>query len=287
MKFGIMFANAGRFAYPDRLAQLGRSAEAVGFESVWAIEHVVVPVGYTSVYPYDPRGRLPGSEKVAIADPMLALAYLAAVTDRLKLATGVLILPQRHPAYVAKEAATLDVLSRGRTILGVGIGWLREEFEVVGVPFGERAARTEETIRAVRSLWKAEPEPFAGRFFRWGAVECNPKPVRPGGVPIVVGGHADSAARRAARCADGFFPGRGDEGRLRALIDILRAECRRIGRRPGEVEVTAVLPRPDLDVIRRYQDLGVSRLVMGSRGSDAASIRGALETFGDRVIARL
>jgi probable F420-dependent oxidoreductase len=162
MKFGLMYANAGPFGYPEPLTHLARTAEEVGIESIWTVEHVVIPVGYKSTYPYDPSGRIPFPESVPIPDPLLPLAFAAAVTKKLRLATGILILPQRHPLYVAKEVATLDVLSGGRMILGIGVGWLQEEFDALGIPFDTRAARTRECVRAIRSLWKDEPEPFEG-----------------------------------------------------------------------------------------------------------------------------
>src|SRR2546429_697979 len=154
MKFGIAYANAGPFGFPEPLAHLARTAEEVGIESIWTVEHVVIPVGYQSKYPYDPSGKIPGPENVPIPDPILPLAFAAAVTKKLRLATGILILPQRHPIYVAKEVATLDVLSGGRAILGIGIGWLKEEFDALGIPFAERAGRTREAVRAIRSLWR-------------------------------------------------------------------------------------------------------------------------------------
>src|SRR6266481_241620 len=142
MKFGLMYANVGPFAAPELLTHLATTAERVGLESIWAVEHVVVPVGYKSTYPYDPSGRMPAPEQMPIPDPLLSLCYAAAVTKTLRLGTGIVILPQRHPLYVAKEVATLDVLSHGRVLFGIGVGWLAEEFESLGIPFEERAART-------------------------------------------------------------------------------------------------------------------------------------------------
>src|SRR5215475_8056901 len=239
MKFGLMYANAGPFAFPEMLTHLARTAERVGVESIWTIEHVVIPVGYKSAYPYDPSGKIPAPEQLPMPDPLIALAYAAAVTKNLRLATGILILPQRHPLYVAKEVASLDVLSHGRVILGIGVGWLQEEFEALGIPFEERAARTAESVRAIRSLWQDEAEPFAGRFFRWGKLESHPKPVQKPGVPIVVGGHTELAARRAARYGDGFLPGTSNDDDLGRLLGIVRDECRKIGRNPAEIEVSA------------------------------------------------
>jgi probable F420-dependent oxidoreductase len=288
MKFGILFANVGPFVQPDHLEHLARTAESTGFESLFSVEHVVVPKGYESRYPYSSSGRMPGGEDVAIPDPLLPLAFAAAVTTKLRLGSGVLILPQRHPVYVAKELATLDVLSGGRALLGVGIGWLREEFETVGIPFRERAARTEESIQAIRSLWKSEPEAFEGRFYRWAPVESHPKPVQRGGVPILVGGHVEGAARRAARFGDGFFPVRGrDVKELSNLIAVLKDECAKIGRDPRQVEITTQAAVKDLATVRRYQELGVSRIVMSPPGLDQETLRRGLEDFGERIVSKL
>ena len=286
MKFGLFYANAGPFATPDTFEALVRTAEEVGFESIWTVEHAAVPVGYRSQYPYSQDGRMPGPENSPIADPLLALAYAAALTDKLRLATGIVILPQRHPVYVAKEVATLDVLSRGRAILGVGIGWLEEEFEMIGVPFHERVARSEESVRAIRSLWSEAPESFAGDFFRWNPVESNPKPIQKPGVPIVIGGHVEGAARRAARIGDGFFPARGGFKKLPGLLQAMRDECGKIGRDPAEIEVTTGENKLDLDVVRRYEEIGVSRLIMPPPAFDPEGLRRTLTEFAERMIAK-
>ena len=287
MKFGLSFANAGPFAAPATMAALARSAERHGIESLWSVEHVVIPQGYRSTYPYDPSGKIPAPENVDIPDPFLSLSYLAAVTTTIRLATGILILPQRHPLYVAKEAATLDRLSDGRAILGIGVGWLAEEFAALGIPFEERAARTAEMVRALRSLWKAAPEAFEGRFFRWGPLHSNPKPVQPHGVPIVVGGHTPLSAKRAARYGDGYFPGRGTLETLGPLVATMREECRRLGRDAAEVEVTAAGYTVDLDSVRRLRDLGVARIVMMPPGFDADGVEQGLARFADEILTRL
>jgi probable F420-dependent oxidoreductase len=287
MKFGLMFANAGPFSYPESFENLVRTAEEVGIESIWSVEHVVVPVGYNSVYPYSPDGKMPGPESVPIPDPIVPLAYAAAITKNLRLGTGVVILPQRHPLYVAKQMATVDVLSHGRAMLGVGIGWLEEEFDALGIPFKERAKRTEESIKAIRSLWKDEPQPFDGQFYKWKAVESNPKPVQRGGVPIIVGGHAKGAARRAARCGDGFFPGRGDVDSLQSLFAEMRDECAKIGRNPNEIELTAGTPVTDLDSVRQYAEMGVSRMIIAPPAFDPDGVKKGLHEFANNVIAKL
>jgi probable F420-dependent oxidoreductase len=230
---------------------------------------------------------MPGPENSPIPDPLVALGFVAAVTKRVRLATGILILPQRHPAYVAKEFATLDQLSGGRAILGVGIGWLREEFDTLGIPFEERAGRTDESIKALRALWGREAKGFDGKYYRWSAVESNPKPVQPKGVPIVIGGHVDGAARRAARLGDGFFPIGGKPEDLTRLLGVMKDECKKIGRNPAEIEITTGAAVTDLDVVKRYQDLGVSRLVMGPPAFDKEGIKRKLAEFGENVIAKL
>ena len=287
MKFGLMYANAGPFAYPEGMTNLARTAEAAGIESLWTVEHVVIPVGYKSTYPYDPSGKIPAPDSMPIPDPLLWLASAAAVTKTIRLATGILILPQRHPLYVAKEVATLDVLSGGRAILGIGVGWLEEEFQALGIPFEDRGSRTAETVRAMRSLWKDEPEAFEGKFFRWPPLQSHPKPIQKPGVPIVVGGHTALSARRAARYGDGFFPGVADEAQLKSITQTLRDECKKIGRRPEEVEISAGRRAIDLDGVKHYQDLGVSRIMIPPPAFDPDGIRQGLGELADKVISRL
>lgn len=283
MKFGLMYVNVGPFAFPEMLTHLATTAERVGIESIWAVEHVAVPVGYESKYPYDPSGRMPAPEQMPLPDPLLSLTYAAAVTKTLRLATGIVILPQRHPLYVAKEVATLDVLSKGRVIFGIGVGWLAEEFAAVGVPFAERAARTAETVRAIRSLWKDEAEPFNGKFFRWGKLESHPKPIQKPGVPIVVGGHTELAARRAARYGDGFYPGVADDEKLIWILGIMRDECKKIGRDPATIEISAGRQAPSLDGAKRLQDLGVTRFMTPVPAFDPDGLTKGLEQLGDLI----
>ncbi|MFT4569710.1 MAG: putative F420-dependent oxidoreductase [Hyphomicrobiaceae bacterium] len=286
MKFAVAFANTGPFVQPDALANLGIRAEEAGFESLWTVEHVLVPVGYTAEYPYSSDGKMPGTEENPIPDPVLPLAFLAAVTKTLRLATGVMILPQRHPAYVAKEIATLDVLSKGRAIFGVGVGWLHEEFAALGVSFDDRGSRTKESVEAIRSLWSPGAQSFEGKFFNWGPVESNPKPVQAGGVPIVVGGHTVLAAKRAARYGNGFFPARANAKQLKELLEAMHAECKRLDRDPSEIEITTALPGLDFDRIKELADMGVSRFVIGPPGKDEKSVMDGLAQFGDGIIAK-
>ena len=150
MKFGVMFANTGPFVEPDAAVELAQAAEAAGCESIWTVEHVVVPAGYASQYPYAKDGRMPGGrEDFDIPDPLIWLSYVAAATNKIRLATGVMIMPQRNPLVTAKAVATLERLSKGRMILGIGSGWLEEEFDALGISFDDRGDRTDEYLEAM------------------------------------------------------------------------------------------------------------------------------------------
>jgi probable F420-dependent oxidoreductase len=282
VKFGIAFANTGAAATPDGAIELAHTAEEAGFESLWTVEHVVVPAGYESQYPYSPDGRMPGGEDAPIPDPLIWLTWAAAASRTLRLATGIVILPQRNPVVLAKEVATLDVLSSGRALLGIGVGWLKEEFDAIGVPFEERAARTDEYVEALRVLWR-DPEPtFHGRFAHFERAQSYPKPVQPGGVPIVVGGHSPAAARRAGRLGDGFFPAQGRLDVLPGLLGAMRSAAQDAGRDPDAIEVTTgTSVRADVDMVRRYEDLGIERLVIPNAGPER------LRVFADEVITPL
>lgn len=288
MKFGIAFANIGPLARPDAAAAFAQAAERAGFESLWTVEHVVVPVGYQSAYPYDPSGRMPGGEDAPIPDPLIWLTWVAAATTTLRLGTGVLILPQRNPLVLAKEAATLDRLSGGRLLLGIGIGWLAEEFAALGVPFARRGARADEYIAALRALWGEEAASFAGEFVRFERCLSRPRPAQPA-IPVHVGGHSDAAARRAGRLGDGFFPARGDHAELRRLFALARDTARAHGRDPDALELTSggngAIGGGALDEVRALADLGVHRVIVPSFlfWQDPAD---ALARYGDEVISR-
>jgi probable F420-dependent oxidoreductase len=284
VKFGVLFANVGPAVEPDYAVASAHLFEAAGIESLWTVEHVVVPTGYQSAYPYSPTGRMPGDESSPIPDPLVWLAYVAAATTHIRLGTGILILPQRNPLVLAKELATLDRMSGGRVELGVGVGWLQEEFDALGVSWERRGARTDEYVDVLRRLWREEQTEYAGEFTRFAPLRSYPKPAQADGPRIHIGGHTVAAARRAGRIGDGFFPGRAEE-QLPVLLDEMRAAARDAGRDPDAIEVSAI-GGFDLDAVKRYADLGVTRCVLPPLGFDLDTLRTQLGAFSENVIAK-
>ena len=287
MKFAIAFANVGPFTEGPAAAAMARAAEDAGFESLWTVEHVVVPSGYESQYPYDPSGKMPGPEESPIPDPLIWLSYLAAATSTIRLGTGILIVPQRNPVVLAKEIATLDHMSGGRVELGIGVGWLEEEFDAIGVPFGERGKRTDDHVAAMRALWSDDKATHHSAFTDFDDCISLPHPVN-GSVPIHVGGHTDIAARRAGRLGDGFFPGKGSTEELARLRDVARDAATEHDRDPDAIEFTAggaAIGENALDVVQELADIGVDRIVLPSFlfWNDPAE---SLGRYGEDIIAK-
>lgn len=276
--FGMGFANTTGTVTRSGAMELAEAAEEAGLESLWTVEHVVVPAGYRSRYPYSRSGKMAGGlEDFDVADPLVWLAFLAAVTETVRLGTGVVILPQRNPLILAKEAAGLDLLSGGRLILGIGAGWLAEEFAALGVPFDDRGARTDDHIRALRALWTEGTSSYHGEFVSFDEVYSRPLPVqRP--IPIVVGGHSTRAARRAGELGDGFFPNGPDVGHVGGLIERARRFAEDAGRDPDALEIT-VGSKPDRASVERWIEQGVDRIVVPPIGADGVRI------FAEQVIA--
>lgn len=291
MKFALTHANLGRFTDPEAATGLVRAAERAGFESVWTVEHVVLPTEYEPLYPETADGRIPFAPDHPIADPLVWMAFAAAHTSRIKLGTGVLVVPQRNALVLAKEAATLHRLSGGRVLLGVGAGWLREEFDALGVTFEDRGRRLDDTMAAMRVLWTGEPATYTSDSWDFHGVVSSPTP--PGhAVPIHVGGFTVPAARRAGRSAEGFFPGGYDREVLARLIQRCRAEAVEHGRDPDAIEITTRWTRDpaalsDLSVLDRLAEIGVDRVTVPQFVFDADGIEDRIAQFGADVIARM
>ena len=288
MKFALHFGNN---TFPGLAAahRLARLAEAAGFDSVFAVDHVVLPDNYDSTYPYSATGRLPGNSSSALPDPLIWIASVAAVTTRLRFMTGVIILPQRNPFVLAKQVATLDHLSGGRFELGIGVGWLKEEFAALGVPFEWRGKRSDEYIAAMRALWAKDGASFAGEFVNFHGMSCNPKPVA-GSVPIIVGGHSEAAARRAGRLGNGFFPSIGSQVDTVPLFDVARRAAEAAGRDPASIEIIAgcpdLLPGSGKDphaAVGERIARGVGRIVLPVHAF-TPNLEESLARFGETVI---
>jgi probable F420-dependent oxidoreductase len=261
MKFGIFGINTGPCADPEVAAAVAVAAESAGFESVWTGEHVVLPDPQVPPSPVPPD--------TPMLDPAVTLAFLAGRTRSLRLATGIVILPQRNPLVLAKELASVDVVSNGRLIFGLGAGYLQPEFEALGAPFAERGPRTSEAIEVVRALWSQESPRFDGRFWSFSGIQALPRPLQRPHPPILVGGHSPPALRRAAAQGDGWYGFALDveatRACLRGLTQAAQAGGRAADRAPLEISVTPSVAL-DPDVVRRYEDLGVDRLVPIARG---------------------
>jgi probable F420-dependent oxidoreductase len=284
MKFGIPFCNVGPYSDPALALRFAKAAEDAGFESLWTVEHVVVPHDYKSQYPYDPSGKMPGTEDNPIPDPLIWLSYVAGVTSRIRLATGILILPQRNPVVLAKELATLDQLSGGRMDLGIGVGWLEEEFDAIGVPFGTRGKRTDDYVAAMRALWTEDMASHHSEFIDFTDCVLRPRPAQ-GTIPIHVGGHSDAAARRAGRLGDGFFPGRGGIDELKALRQTVIEAADAAGRDGAAVEISAG-GAPTPEAIEELAGAGVDRLMVPSFLFWGGDPETTLGQFGENVIAK-
>jgi probable F420-dependent oxidoreductase len=284
MKFGIIAPyRLGPIESGEYASRFGRLVEDLGFESVWAVEHVVMCTEYSSVYPYDPSGRSPFTADTVQPDPLVWLTYVAAATNRLRLATGVLVLPQRNPVVLAKTVATLDRLSGGRLSLGIGVGWVREEAEAVGTCFADRGRRCDEYIRAMRALWCEPVASFRGDFVRFDGVVSEPRPLQPQGVPIIVGGHSKAAARRAGRLGNGFYPLGLDRERFLELKGIMHDTALEHDRDPAAIEITCPgAPSPRAADFCR--SLGADRMVISPRTGDLDEMRRSLEIFRREVI---
>lgn len=255
MRFGLCSAGGGICTQPGVLGRVAEHAEAAGLESLWVSEHLVAP---------DPR-RPPSNLDPAFPmfDPVVALAYAAARTTTLRLGTGVIVLPLRNPLILAKEIATLDVLSGGRVLLGIGVGYVEQEFRALGAPFDDRGERTDEYLEAMRAIWTQDRPRFEGRLYAFDGVQAHPRPTQRPHPPIVIGGWSAPALRRAARVGSGWYGWGLDHDGSADVITRLRAEVRRAERDPalGELEIT-ITPNGDVDLraAQRYAALGVHRL---------------------------
>lgn len=287
MQIGIMPPLFSPIATPDYLMAIGAAADRLGFASLWAPEHVVLFDEYESKYPYSDDGKLAVGRDAGILDPFNVLAFLAAATTKVRLGTGIALVPQRNPVYTAKQVTTVDRLSNGRVDFGVGIGWLREEFAALGVPWARRGPRTEEYLEVMRRLWMDEVSSFEGEFYSLPPCRQSPKPIQAPHPPVIFGGESDAALGRVARKGDGWYgfnltPETAAE-RIGALDQMLERE----GRRRQDVSIS-VRPAPGFFTpahADEFRQLGVDQLILVIGGRSTESVVGRMEAIAAELVA--
>ena len=310
MKIGIHLGNNGASANAASISMLAFRAEELGYDSVWVSDHIAIPTAITSTYPYGPPGSFNPEATKNFWEPFAVLAFVAGMTKRVQLGTSVIVLPQRPPLLIAKQWATLDALSGGRAILGIGAGWMREEFEALGFGqlFDRRGIATDESIKILRAAWTTDgPIEHHGEAYQFGPVLMEPKPARAEGLPIWVGGHGKRSIRRAAELGDGWQPLRIPVEELRPLVGYLHEQLTRYNRKPGEVTLSLGMlasppgrgdatndsdlagdPEACAEKLRRYQALGVEHVMLScARGTSTDGMLEAFEFVAREVRPRL
>lgn len=280
VKFGLTGINGGVTSYPAALVRVAQAAERAGFDSLWAGEHHVIATS---------SSRIPATSR--FLNPVVALTFVAAHTQTIRLATGILLLPQHQPLILAKELASLDVLSGGRLIVGIGVGWAEEEFKALGVPFHDRGARTDEYLAAMRAIWSEEEPAYHGKYVSFENVQAYPHPMQQPTPPIVMGGRASAVLRRTVEQAQGWYGYAMDIDETSSLLAELRKVAGR-SHRPaelGELEMSVAPRIPiDRDTARRFADLGVHRLILiPPRGMDAPALEQWVTSVGETLVGQV
>lgn len=278
MRYGVILTGVGPMADPDRLLRAARKADALGFHSLWLYEHVMFPSRPAEAY-----GKLPFTPETKFLEPVTTLAYLAAETRQILLGTGILLLALRHPLHVAKEMATLDVLSKGRAILGVGLGWMKEEFDALGIPFRERAGRVRESVEVLRRIWADGKLEYHGRYYSFSEVTSYPLPAQPGGPPIWFGGTVDRALLRSAELGDGWLGRSGRPDNMERWVRTVRQRASDLGKDQFTIGVTASpeLTREEAD---RFEQMGVNLINLSFASGETEEIERKIEAAAMRLV---
>jgi probable F420-dependent oxidoreductase len=264
MKFGLRLPGAGPFAGPDAIVAFSQKAEELGFDSLWMTDHIALPVDVTTKYPYREDGKFFWPPETPYLDTILTLTWAAAATSRIEVGTSVLIAGWHHPVNTAKALATLDQLNGGRTIVAIGTGWMREQFEILGSPFETRGARTTEYIALLKHLWSEDLIDFQGEHFQFGGFKFYPKPARKPSIPVWCGGKSDGVLRRVAKVADGWHPLYINPDELETKLKQLAIYLDEQGRTMDEITLSArPVTQAELDAttVERYAELGVELLI--------------------------
>jgi probable F420-dependent oxidoreductase len=297
MKIGILpLFNKGFIDNPTWCKPFLQTVDRIGVESVWTVEHPIVAEDYEHLYSYSEDGSAPFQPNTVMPDPLEWLGFAAGCTENIKLGTGVLLLPLHSPIIIAKRVATLDALSGGRVLLGIGLGWQKEEFAAVSVPYNERGRRLDEGIDACRALWRDDIASYDGKYYQFHRVHSDPKPANPNLVPLLIGGSTEVAARRAGRTGDGFFPHAISPDDFAKLIEVMNASAKEAGRDPSKIELSVSATSwkfgasLDVGIVRAYAQLGVTRLITGAfeaGGTEPADMERFIKRVQDEVVARL
>ncbi len=286
MRIGLFAPLIAPIANGDYVTTLGTAAEERGFHSIWLAEHVVLFHEYGSRYPYAENGRIPAPPENGILDLFTSLSYLAAVTSQIRLGTGICLVPQRNPVYTAKEAANIDFLSNGRLDLGVGVGWLAEEFRAVDMPFERRGARCRSYLEVIRRLWSEDRVEYKDEFYELQSCSMNPKPVQTPHPPIYFGGESDAALARVADLGQGWYgfnrdPDGAVEGieRLRPILDARGRSLDDI-----EISISPYMKPIDLADLKRYRDAGVDQVIVMAAADGEDKLRGQLDQLAEQLL---
>jgi probable F420-dependent oxidoreductase len=286
MNIGLIPANL-LFPTAELIIDFARQAEQAGVESLWTFEHVMVPENYESKYPYHKSGSMGAAPETNFVDPLVCLAAIAAATQTIRLGTGVNILSQSNPLFIAKQAASLDFMSGGRFMLGVGIGWLEEEFNAMGVPFKRRGARFDDYVQAMRKVWSGDMVEHQSEFINWTGFKSYPLPLQ-SPMPVIIGGAEGKVYQRIARYGDGWYAPTQDPEDLAPRLEALKQVCADEGRNYDELEITAMWTmRGGLDELKAYADLGVHRLNVPLQAMGEANPVDGLARLHEEVISKV
>ena len=285
MKFGLIPVNIG---FPvDMMIGFAQAAEQAGVESLWTFEHVMVPLEYASRYPYHKSGKMGGPPETGFVDPLIALSAIANATSTIRLGTGVNILSQANPLFIAKQSASLDFMSGGRFMLGVGIGWLEEEFNAMGAPFARRGARFDDYVQALRKVWSGDVVEHQSDFINWSGFKSYPLPVQ-NPLPVIIGGAQGKIYQRIARYGNGWYAPTTSPRELAPKLEELKSVCADEGRNYDDIEITAMWTmQGGLDSVKEYADLGVHRLNIPLQAMGEANPVDGLAKLHEEVLARL
>ena len=289
MEIGIHLPHIGPLATREGITAFAKLAEEYEFDSLWVSDHVVMPRKLSSRYPYSPDGNFPVPPDVPFLEPLSTLLFAAAVTERVKLGTTILVIPMRNPIVTAKQLASLDVLSGGRLIVGVGTGWMEEEFQMLGAPFARRGARTDEYIKLFKALWTEENPSFQGKFWQIDEVGFAPKPLQRPHPPIWTGGHSAPALRRAGRLADGWHAAYVGADLLREQYQEVQRHAQEAGRDPSSIalSIRTRLPLNDppaaIDQIQALRDVGASHIVVEVFTAELEEARSLMDVLANEI----